>query len=147
MKCGNEVTIVQKTFQGKVSESKRNADGTAHSLNIGGKWYCVTSKEHIEYAKAHGGPSGFVQPNGKIVSPTNEIPKEVPIQQPKTPYKYLTLTPEKIELVQEEARITYEIYLAVKAEIIEEQNGPVLGMIFNQVCENLRRSKERKDKE
>src|SRR5690349_9341097 len=120
--------MVPKTFQGVTSEKKVNPDGSNHNYKLGDKWVCVVSKEHIEWTKTHNGPSGFVQPNGKIVSPSNQIPQEV--QQPKTPYKYLTLTPEKIELTQEEARITYEIYLAVKAEIIEEQNGPVLGMIF-----------------
>jgi len=139
-KCGFEINMVTTTYQGNTRQKKVNPDGTNHNFKLGDKWVCVTSKEHIEWTKAHNGPSGFVsKPN--VSQPVNQTP------QPKQSYQFTSLDEAKIELVQTEARITYEIYLAVKAEIIEEQNGPVLGMIFNQVCENLRRSKERKEKE
>lgn len=142
-KCGFEINYVDKTYQGVTSKKKVNLDGSNHNFNLGGKWVCVTSKEHIEWTKAHNGPSGFVSKPSQSILPT---PQPTPVT-PKKDYQFTSLTPDKIELVQEEARITYEIYLAVKAEIVEEPNGPVLGMIFNQVCENLRRAKGRKDKE
>lgn len=150
-KCGFEINYVDKTYQGVTSKKKVNPDGSSHNFNLGGKWVCVTSKEHIEWTKAHNGPSGFVsKPSTNVNNSCTADSRQTPLKQtelPKQSYQFTSLDANKIELVQTEARITYEIYLAVKAEIVEEPNGPVLGMIFNQVCENLRLAKERKDKE
>jgi len=73
-KCG--INVIEKQKKNGDGTFKVNLDGSYHEIPVtqpdgSTKWYHVSSKEHGEWAKAHNGPSGFVQPQSVQTNTAN----------------------------------------------------------------------------
>lgn len=139
VKCRHDVNMQNYTFKGEQKQKKVNPDGSNHNYRLpDGKWCCVTSKEHSEWTKTHGGPSGFLQPKTTQTSP-----------QATTSVQEVTMTPRHVDLKPEEKGL-FDMYkqkmrgvMVLEAAVREVllENGDKnpdpskVGLLMKLVCE------------